>query len=384
MLLLSLLMREIDRLEVHPPEALQAVRGSATNPLLDAYPTLSRRIPWQPLAALPTPTQKVPVQDGDPLLVKRDDLTSPLYGGNKVRKLEFLLADASLSLRKTLITLGGTGSNHALATALHGREHGFDVDLVLYDQPTGPLVKRNLGGFLAAGARLHHAGTTVRAFAMARRLHFDRRREGAAPYFINVGGTSCLGCLGYVSAAFELRSQIEQGEAIEPATIFVPLGTTGTAAGLIAGLRLAGLRSRVVAVRVADPVAANRRVLTHFAREVVRFLRRIDPSLPNIQIRPEDFDVLTDQYGRGYGYPTPAAEDALERVKTTLSLDTTYSAKALAACFAHRRDRRNTGPVLFWNTFSSSQPPRPGSWVDLPDSLRHLAPPPYPGIHSRH
>lgn len=370
-MLLSRLFRPINTIAEFEPGALAELRATATNPLFAAFPAVADRVPWRPLGRFPTPVEELPVDAGRArLFVKRDDLSNPACGGNKIRKLEFLLAEAELAGRDTLITMGGVGSNHALATATHGSALGFGVDLVLYRQPPSEQVKRNLGGFLAAGARLHFADGTGRAFLAARRLSARRSAEGARPYFIMVGGSSRLGVLGHVSAALELAAQIEAGELPEPDTIFIALGTTGTAAGLIAGLRLAGLRSRVVAVRVADPIAANAALVSFFAQDALDFLRRADPSVPAGHLSPGDFDVLTGWYGKGYGHATPAGEAAIRKAAAHLSLETTYTGKALAACLDHCHQATFSTNVLFWNTYSSAPVPTPDSWDGVPVAIR--------------
>lgn len=355
-------------------EALSGLRSGATNPLFRAFPALADRIPWRPLCQSPTPIESLPVDAGLARLhVKRDDQSHPGYGGNKPRKLEFFLAEAELSGRDTLITLGGVGSNHALATAIHGGALGFRTDLVLYTQPPGPHVRRNLGGLLAAGARLHYAGGTGQAFLEARRLFARRKSEGARPYFIMVGGSTRLGVLGHVSAALELAGQVRAGEIPEPDTIFVALGTAGTAAGLVGGLRLAGLRSRVVAVRVADPIVANARLVSYFATDALDFLRRADPSIPPIAFGPNDFRVDTGWYGKGYGHATAEGEAAIRDVDAGLSLETTYTGKALAACLDHCRRAKRPVNVLFWNTYSSAPVQTPVSWAELPARVHRFA-----------
>ncbi len=371
---LALAFRRANAITEPPSAAPGSEAGDTPNFLFERYPALLGHLPWRRLGRFPTPVEELPAPDGlARLFVKRDDLTCPAYGGNKIRKLEYLLAEAELTERRTIITLGGIGSNHALATAVHGSAMGFDVDLVLYDQPPGDHVAQNLGGFLAAGARLHHAGTTARAFLAARRLFARRKREGAAPYFIMVGGTCRLGCMGYVGAAIELSHQVAAGDIPRPDIIFVPLGTTGTAAGLVAGLKLAGMPARVVAVRVADPVAANATMCSFFANDLIGHLRSIDPSIPEHSVTREDFTVLTDYIGRGYGHLTPAAEAAAMRYAPHLTLETTYTGKTMAACLDFCRRAERPTNVLFWNTFSSAPVAHPRSWEDLPDSLKPFA-----------
>lgn len=368
-------VRKWNRVRWHPPEALFGARRGHSNVLFDAYPALADRIPWRPLGAFPTPVEELPSPPRAPsvrLFVKRDDLSAPSYGGNKVRKLEHFLADAELSSSRTLITLGGLGSNHALATAVHGKQLGFAVDLVLYDQPVTPWVRANVGGFIAAGARLHDGRSIPLAFARCATLFRERASAGAAPYSIMVGGTSRLGCIGHVTAALELAQQVREGVLPCPDVLFLPLGTCGTAAGLIAGLRIAGLPTRVVAVRVADPISANRAVLRFLAQDVADFLHRVDPAVPRVHIRGDDFDVITHHYGEGYGVPTPACEEALRWAAPRLTLDPTYTAKALAATLEHCSSLDDECTVLFWNTFNSATLVTAEGLTGLPPRLRQL------------
>lgn len=373
----ALVLRGIHRIGVYPPGELRRLRSGATNPLFEAFPELLDRIPWRPLGTYPTPIEELAppagCTEGTRLFVKRDDASADVYGGNKVRKLEHFLAEAELAGRRTLVTLGGTGSNHALATALHGRRLGFEVDLVLYDQPVTPFVRANLRAFVAAGARVHHGRTLPASFARAAALMARRRREGAEPYFIMVGGTTPLGCLGHVAAAFELARQVENGEMPVPDRLFVPLGTCGTAVGLIVGLRLAGLPTRVIAVRVADPISANAAVVRWMAEDLARLLRRIDPNIPRIRFDARDFQVVTHHYGAGYGIPTAAGEAALRWAGSRLTLETTYSAKALAACLEAVAKPTHDRTFLFWNTFNSAAVPGLGALRDLPRPLAAIA-----------
>lgn len=377
-------LSRVNRIPSYDAAELRWLRESTTNPLFDSFPALAERIPWRPLGRFPTPVEELPAGDaagsGARLFVKRDDLSSAAYGGNKVRKLEYLLADAELGGRRTLVTLGGIGSNHALATAIHGAALGLESDLVLYGQPITQHVKRNLAAFLAANARVHYGGSVPGAFAAAGRLVARRRHEGRAPYFVMVGGSSRLGCIGHVSAAFELAAQVAAGELPEPDRLFVPLGTCGTAAGLVIGLRLAGLRTRVCAVRVADPFPASAATVRWMAQDLADFLHRADPAVPRLQITTADFEVLTGYLGTGYGFPTRDGEVAVRRLGNRLTLETTYTAKTLAACLdccaGHGREQK----LLFWNTFSSAPlaSAAPGQEAELPPPLRELLDAPVP------
>jgi D-cysteine desulfhydrase len=364
--------RRINEIGGYAPERLAALRGGASSMLFDRYPALADVVPWRPLTTLPTPVSELPQLDGARdirLFVKREDLSAPLYGGNKVRKLEHFLAEAALLGRSTILTVGATGTNHGLATALHGGALGFDVRIALYDQPLTSHVRRNIHGLAGTGARLQYSGSVAGALLDARRV-LD---NDPTAYFIMAGGSSRLGTIGYVNAGLELAAQVRAGTLPEPDRLFVAAGTCGTAAGLIVGCRLAGLRTRVTAVRVAEPLVTRALTIRAMARDVAAFLHAADATVPEVRIGFGDFDVVTDQLGDGYGHPTSAAAAALEWAAPRLMLETTYTAKALAGCLDYCRGRARPGEtVLFWNTINSA-PVRAAERLDaLPAEVRRM------------
>lgn len=314
------------------------------------------RLPWLSLATLPTPVEELALPAGSRgrLFVKRDDLSSSLYGGNKVRKLEYVLADAQRRGARTLVTTGGIGSNQGLAAALHGRALGCRVELSLAWQPVTEGVRRNLRGMIAAGARIHYATGTIGAFWNAALAVRALRRTGSAPYAIPLGATSALGSLGYVAAALELARQVRAGRLPEPDRIFVAAGTCGTAAGLLVGCRLAGLRSQVIGVRIAERAFTNTPLVLWEARRVAALLGRLDRAIPRIRIGWSDVTLMSGFAGPRYGAPTPDAQAAIEWAAPRLPLETTYTGKALAACLDWCRKAGQTETILFWNTFNSA------------------------------
>ncbi|CAN5768101.1 pyridoxal-phosphate dependent enzyme [soil metagenome] len=360
----------------YPADRLAGLRKGQSTWLFERYPGLAAHVPWRPIGSYPTPVEALPALAGatDVLLfVKRDDLSSPLYGGNKVRKLENILADADLGGRRTIVTAGATGTHHGLATALHGRELGFDVRLALYRQPVTPHAQRNLRGMLLAGADTHYGGGELGTLRAVHALYRNSKSSGGAPYFVGFGGTSRLGTIGHVNAALELAEQVKAGVMPEPDRIFVALGTCGTAAGLVAGCRLAGLRARVTAVRVTPPFIANRFAVQYLANDVLAFLRRSEPGMPRVRVRGRDFDVAGDQLGRGYAHGTETGGTAMDWARPRLALEPTYTAKALAACLDYCRQRARPGEVvLFWNTVNSA-PVRQATNLDgVPEPLRAM------------
>jgi D-cysteine desulfhydrase len=354
--IVGLLHRYIQRIGPHAEGDVLKLAGTSTHLLFERFPELKGSFPWISLGKFPTPVEDLGVRIGFPkevLMVKRDDLSSSVYGGNKVRKLEHLLADARLRGRKTLITLGGTGSNHALATALHGRELDFRVVLCLFDQPSTPFVEENQRGFKLAGARVYHCQTVTRAYRMARSLFKSLQRSGDAPYFIISGGTNGLSNLGHFSAMLELESQIVRGLLKMPDRIFVPVGTCGTMAGLLAGIKFLGWPVKLTGVQVVDTFPANRFMIRYYAQQTLDFLQSQVPSLPTVKVSYSDFTLDDDYLGAGYGAPTEAGIRAVEEVSPLLSLETTYTGKAMAACLVHCRNVGSSERILFWNTFNS-------------------------------
>jgi D-cysteine desulfhydrase len=318
-----------------------------SNALFHAFPALAPRLRSLPLGEFPTPVERLPALD---IWVKRDDRSGAPYGGNKVRKLEFLLADAVARGARRIVTLGAFGSHHLLATTVYGRRAGLEVCGLVWPQPSTEHARDTLLLSVGAGACLHPVrNLAVVPFAMAvvgRRHHHDRC------VFIPPGGSSPLGALGYVVAALEVAEQVRVGVLPPPDAIYVPFGSGGTAAGLAVGLRLAKFENtRVFAVRVFDRLFAHARGLAWLANRTAALLRAAGgPDAGHFRAR--DFEVVQDQFGGAYGCATPAARAALASAASCgLELETTYTAKALAAVLARPK---GTGRVLFWDTFSSA------------------------------
>ena len=368
------LLNKLNRLGVKPDKIKVKPDMLSGSTLFRRYPVLIESIPWTPIRHSPTPViewEMAPVMEVKNIWVKCDNLTSPAYGGNKVRKLEHLLADAMLRERKSIITIGGLGSNHALATAIHGKTFGFDIHLCLFDQPVTSFVRRNLRGFLAAGARIHHSHSMKDAYLNARRLFKSQEKEGRAPYFILSGGTCGLSNVGYVNAAMELAEQIQEGLLPVPDKIFVAAGTCGTISGLIAGLKIAGLPTKVMGIRVVDSFPAYKYFIRYYAQKVADHLHKHDFSVPRINIRRNDFELLTGYLGEGYGVVTPEGEKAVEMASPEMNLETTYTGKTLAACLDYCTTTGKNEKILFWNTYNSAIFPEVNSTKGLPEKILH-------------
>jgi D-cysteine desulfhydrase len=299
--------------------------------------TRSWGLPVLPLVGAPTPVEHFASLG---CWVKRDDRTNPIYGGNKVRKLEFLLGDARARGRRAVVTIGATSSNDVLATAIHGGAAGLAVHAVVF-----PAAEDRSELFRSRGVGLTRVpGKSFVPLGVVGRGAASLAAGTGLPYLIGPGGSSPLGSLGYVAAALELARQVDDGLLPAPATIFVPYGSGGTAAGLAVGLALAGLPSRVVAVQVVERPWASPDKLRRLAARIARLLAGL-----GVSVTPGKIDVAEDQLGPGYARSTPAADLAVARGGDAgLTLETTYSGKALSGLLATSAPT----PVLFWLTYS--------------------------------
>lgn len=317
-------------------------------------------LPRHPLTVLPTPVaplDRLSARAGvGPLWIKRDDASGPLYGGNKPRKLEWLLGAAQARGRRAVITFGGIGTHHGLATALCARDAGLGCVLVLMPQPVTAHVRQALLLHHAAGAEMHLAGSVGGIVARALGRCARGVLAGAPLAIVPTGGTSAVGALGFVNAGFELAEQVRAGLLPEPAAIVVPLGSGGTVAGLALGCRLAGLRSRIIAVLVTDILPPSVGRLSRLAAATLRRLRALQPALPSVRLGADDIHVERGFLGAGYGAETDAgrAAGALLADSEGVHLEPTYTAKACAALLAlAARPPWRGQPLLFWNTYNS-------------------------------
>ena len=307
-----------------------------------------------------------------PVWIKDDGAYSPL-GGNKARKLEWLLADARGRGKRTIITGGALGTNHGLACAMFARRLGMRTVLVLVPQPCTEHVRRQLGRMRESGAELHFARGVRWAFALTAWLMLRHSTPRLSPpYLLLPGGSVPLGCVGYVAAAFELADQVAAGEVPEPSHVVVALGSGGTAAGLFAGLKLAGLRSRVVCILVNDLIRVDERTVTTLARRTLRLLRKRGATIPRLEVSSADLKLERGWLGAGYGHPTAEAERAIDLLaeREAVVLDPVYTAKAVAALLElNRRGDFGPGPVLYWHTYGSPDP-EPGALAEQETGAR--------------
>jgi D-cysteine desulfhydrase len=336
-------------------------------PLLhERFPALRETLPFVRLGDGPSPVRRLELDLPGDVWVKDEGAYGGPWGGNKVRKLEWVLPDVRRRRRGTVLTFGALATNHGLATALYARQLGLRAALALVDQPVDDHVRAQLERVRASGATLHFTHTRARTIAAAPWL-LARHASPLPPYVLPAGGSSPVGALGYVETALELAKQVEAGELPEPAWAVVAVGSGGTAAGLALGLRLAGLRTGVLAVVVNDLLRLDEPTLARLAERSTRLLRRRGADLGGMAAASgparggtpalATLLVTRDWLGAGYGHATPESVRARAiAAGAGLDLDPVYTAKAFAGLLGERAaGRLGDGPLLFLQTHG----PRP-------------------------
>jgi len=311
--------------------------------------TYPKRIP---LAQLPTPVRparQLSAELGTELLWKRDDLTGSTLTGNKVRKLEFLIADAMEAEADTLLTCGGEQSNHCRATAVAAAELGLRTQLLLRtrDPKAPPATEANLLLDRLVGAEirwLSHEDYRRRA-----QIFFEveaaLRAAGRRPYVIPEGGSNALGAWGYIRCVEELAAQLPADEA---ATLVYAAGSGGTGAGLILGVKLLRLKWRVVGVNVCDDRDYFVRVIGALVEDAIERYQL------DVRFARSEIEIIDGYVGAGYARSQPAELASLCQVarKEGLVLDPVYTGKAFFGMASElKRDPRRFGDrIVFLHT----------------------------------
>jgi D-cysteine desulfhydrase family pyridoxal phosphate-dependent enzyme len=270
---------------------------------------------------------------GTEVWLKRDDCTGLAFGGNKARKLEYLMASAREAGADTIVTFGGVQSNHTRCTAAAARRLGMDCHLILAGSPpsetTGNLLLDHLLGatltFLCLTPSELTAPRVEAAFLdVEERLRSQRRR----PFRIGPGGSTPVGALGYHRAMEEIISQSHQTGS-RFTHVLVAFGTGGTLAGLVLGNILAGRPFDVIGISVAPPGMPASLGVPPVADLVDRAAALLDRR---VDVRDEDVRVLYDYTGRAYGVPSPEGVEAIRSLARTegVFLDPVYTGKAMA------------------------------------------------------
>jgi len=389
------------------PRVSAAEAAAEPLPIVRAFPSFAR-VPRVDLVAKPSPLEslaaleaRVRAEEGATpsatpwLWIKHDDVASGLVGGNKARKLEYLLGEARRRGVREVVTSGRLGTNHGLATAAAARKLGLPATVVLGPQPVTEGIRRKLLAMYAAGAEMRFHSTLV---GWALDVGWSKLQSLLFPedfYYIPPSGTSDVGAIGYANAFFELLEQT--GDDGLPDEIVVAASTGGTAAGLLAGTCLSGRweRVRIRAVGVTEEWLQSETLLRWEAREAFRAIR--DALDPADQARVPDCDFMGSHWALAYehGYLAPGygridakVEGVTRFVRETqgVELDPTFTAKAMRHFLDRARERLRAGDtgrrLLFWNTYAPvdtetairehrwKDPAAP--WLDLPSEMQAL------------
>jgi 1-aminocyclopropane-1-carboxylate deaminase/D-cysteine desulfhydrase-like pyridoxal-dependent ACC family enzyme len=330
-------------------------------PLLTALPAL--QIPWAPLGQWPTPLQPAPGVDG--LLLKREDTSHSLYGGNKIRTLEMILSQAKSKGHRRIWSIGAYGSNHALAAALHAPRLGLKTGAILFPQPVSRTALANLEALMSTDCVIRPLTSVVSMplWAIASKV---AKTDGVPDAVMVPGGAVPHGALGHVGAALEVLEQIAALGSPQPRHLVLPVGSTCTTAGLVVGMALAAKLGwhvpphpiRIHAVRVTPwPVTATFRILA-LARRTAAYLHALGGPRLDAAALGDHLQVHGGYIGRGYGRATKDGRRSALRLQATgeVQIDQVYASKA-ASCALDILDR-GEGPVVFWSTKSLSPLPR--------------------------
>ncbi len=335
------------------------------NALFIAYPALQAQVPYISFGALPTPIEKLETLSNSynaQIYIKQDSVSggfdqngAPLYGGNKVRKLEFLLAQAKALGATKVLTFGCVASNHAVATAVHASQLGMYPICMLKHQPPSHVVQHNLMMHLNYNTELHYSPNNDIRKLNAMTVWLDHyKKDGQVPYIIPTGGSNKYGTIGFVNAIFELVTQIEEGLMPRPTHIYVPCGSCATTAGILLGCKATGLDVQIVAVAVEpdeDPTFAQN--IDTLFKETNQYLHSMDKSFPLCSYTEQDLRIDQNFTGPSYGVFTQEGVQAALELQNSdgIVLDGTYTAKAFA-CLLNDVTKQPGAVVLFWNTYS--------------------------------
>lgn len=334
--------------------------------LFEHYPALNNAIAHISIASLPTPVHRLCTLEQSlaigQLWIKRDDLTAKnelLVGGNKVRKLEFLLADALFNGAQSVMTFGCVASNHALATACYCNLLGLACMVMLKPQPNSHVVRKNLLGMYGYNACMHWSPNIQErnSDSLTAFINYVHQYH-TIPYVIPTGGSCPLGIVGYINAAFELKEQINAGLLPEPDYIYAPTGSKGTVTGLLLGLQACGLKSKIVAIATENEGSPGffKRKIKELFEKTNALLCASDLTFPHCTFNAKDIAITFSCAGKAYGLFTQEGNAAAKVMyeKENIILDGTYTAKAFAGMLEHIHTNDLSGKVaLYWHTYDS-------------------------------
>lgn len=308
-------------------------------------------LPCIDLGSWPTPIRPLPGFDaGAGALWWKDEGPSGSYGGNKVRKLEWILGAARAAHATDLLTTGATGSHHVIAVSHYARPLGMRTHAVVIPQPDTEHARVNEAAAAREGASLRKVGAPW-LVPTAMLWDWARLSRTGTPYFIGPGGSDALGTIGWVGGGLEIAEQIA-GTGVD--RVVVACGSSGTAAGILLGLRIAGSPAEVVAVRVVDRIATSTSRIRRLARAAERRLNAAGARLAPVSL--DGLRLVHDWYD-GYGVENARTRDVTAEAHAHgLFVECTYTARSLGCALA---EARAGGRVLWVDTVHPGDPEIP-------------------------
>ncbi len=307
------------------------------------------QFPRWPIGNFPSPIRQAASHDGHRFWIKDDGRCSGLYGGNKVRKLEYLLAEVQQRGKKVLVVHGDVESHTVQACGIWGRQAGLEVHAVVFPHRNQSLNVPELSRLREIPVHVHLRRTMLAAVLQAHWIGW--RKQG---YVVPLGASTPIATVGYVQAALELHEQIYAGLLPEPRSIYLPFATGGSVAGLLIGLTLAGMATRVVAVQTVDGIIANQKRLEQLVKRTLAILGAGSGDFHRCMDRLD----FIDRRNLGNGYrdvPSNVAEAVTVALQHGLQLEPVFSGKAFAALL-NTLPKFPNGELLFWNTHDQHNP----------------------------
>jgi len=339
-------------------------------PIFKAYPCLEKKLPFVEIANLPTPIKELKnleknLQTSCKIFLKDDGLCGYLYAGNKPRKLEPLIADALKHNADSIISIGAAGSNYTTAICAYAPLFGLKSIVLLTPQLPTNYLKRNLLLSKYFGAQINFYNDGNACNEAVRQLQKSCRN-----YYIPGGGSNEIGTAGFVNAAFELKEQIEKGIITEPDYIYMAFGSMGSVAGLILGLKAAGIKSKVIGVRTIyqDYERETAEDIAKIHNLTSNYLNLLDPDFPKYEITPDEVLVNNNFFGGKYALITPEVHEAIKILyeSESVKLEGTYTGKAFAALLDDLKNKKlENKTILYWKTNTS------GSFEEITNQINY-------------
>ena len=293
----------------------------------------------------------------DGLYIKREDLTDSVYGGNKVRNLEFLLGAAMARNRTRLATIAPLGSNFVAALTAQAKKFNFNVDVSHFVPARSAQIDAHHRFSTSQGARFtifQGRSGVIPAGLSALGKMFGSEMDGIETEWIAPGGSSLVGALGHVNAGLEMAEQVARGEMPRPDVIVVGVGTRGTIAGLTTAMKMLKWNVRIIGVRCVDAIICHRTNIASFSTNVLDSLGARD------KVRGSDIELVDPPSETGYGTSSDETRESSQLFESEegIQLDQTYTSKVTTILSRFvRSGELNRKKVLYWHTFSPKAMP---------------------------